>query len=207
MELMERSLADVVALVSDGLMLQERMMGRFASDILLALQYLHSQHIAHRDVRSDNLLLNNQGILKLGDFSNAVQISSDDETRAEIVGVPYWQAPEIRAGSYFPLKVDVWSLGATVWEMAQAEPPFASNQKLADRWPPISQPDLYSPSFHDFLRLCSEPALNRPDPSDLIKKSFIQNACGRPVLIQLLSQCMAIESALQEADDGTQEPS
>ncbi|KAL0952426.1 hypothetical protein HGRIS_006699 [Hohenbuehelia grisea] len=201
MELMERSLADVVALVSDGLMLQERMIARFASDILLALQYLRTENIAHRDVRSDNLLLNSQGILKLGDFSNAIQLSSDDEERSDIVGVPYWQAPEVRNGPYRPFKVDVWSLGATVWEMAQSEPPFASNQKLAARWPPLSQPDLYSPSFHDFLRLCSEPASNRPEASDLIKKSFVQNACGRPVIIQLLSQCMAIESTLQEADD------
>ena len=87
MELMERSLADVVGLVAEGLMVQERMIARFASDVyfpfnfpwhevelillirvqvLLALEYLQKQHIAHRDVRSDNLLLNKDGVLKIG---------------------------------------------------------------------------------------------------------------------------------------------
>jgi len=198
MELMERSLADVVGLVGEGLMLQERMIARFASDILLALEYLQKHRIAHRDVRSDNLLLNSHGVLKLADFSNAVLVTRESPACTDPAGVVYWQAPEIRSGPYNPLKVDVWSLGATVWEMAQAEPPFADTQEYTDRWPPLSHPELYSPAFHEFLRFCSEPAGPRPNPSDLTKNPFILNACGRPVIIQLLSQCMAIEKMLQE---------
>ena len=84
MELMERSLADIIGLVGEGLQLQERTIARFTSDvscglsessilltvcqILLALEYLRSHNIAHRDVRSDNLLLNKHGVLKLGAF-------------------------------------------------------------------------------------------------------------------------------------------
>lgn len=84
MELMERSLADVIGLVAEGLVLQDRLIGRFASDvsvpyssipgqvlmvvrqILHGLDYLQRQHIAHRDVRSDNLLVNAAGVVKLG---------------------------------------------------------------------------------------------------------------------------------------------
>lgn len=94
-------------------------------------------------------------------------------------GVLYWQAPEIRLGPYDPLKVDVWSLGATVWEMAETSPPFSNEGKAADaremsvvlddRWPPLSNPRLYSPAFQDFLMDCSEPAESRPDPEELAK--------------------------------------
>ncbi|TFK37694.1 hypothetical protein BDQ12DRAFT_685120 [Crucibulum laeve] len=200
MELMERSLADIVGLVGDGLMLQDRMIARFASDVLNALEYLQRHHIAHRDVRSDNLLLNSRGILKLTDFSNAVQVTAESPMCSDPAGVIFWQAPEIRTPPYNVLKVDVWSLGATVWEMAETEPPFSETQQFAERWPPLRQPELYSPAFHEFLRRCSEPVSSRPDPSDLIKSSFISNACGRPVIIQLLSQCMAIEKVLQDGD-------
>ncbi|KAF8999771.1 hypothetical protein BDQ17DRAFT_1427513 [Cyathus striatus] len=204
MELMERSLADIVGLVGDGLTLHDRMIARFAGDVLNALEFLQSYNIAHRDVRSDNLLLNSQGVLKLTDFSNAVQILPDSPMLTDVAGVVYWQAPEVRSGPYNAFKVDVWSLGATVWEMAETEPPFATSNQLADRWPSLHQPELYSPAFHDFLRRCSEPASTRPEPKDLIKSPFISNACGRIVIQQLLSQCMAIEKVLQE--QALQEP-
>ncbi|PPQ90271.1 LOW QUALITY PROTEIN: hypothetical protein CVT25_013096 [Psilocybe cyanescens] len=195
MELMERSLADIIALVGDGLQLQERTIARFASDVLCALEFLQKHNISHRDVRSDNLLLNKNGVLKLADFSNAVQVTPGSSMRSDAAGVVFWQAPEVpsipssslRANinsnpllSSFPsprppydaLKVDVWSLGATVWEMAQQDPPFADTQQFAERWPPLRQPELYSPAFHDFLRKCSEPAAVRPSPSELLKFRF-----------------------------------
>ncbi|KAF8630258.1 hypothetical protein AX17_005444 [Amanita inopinata Kibby_2008] len=193
MELMERSLADVVSLVECGLMLHDRMIARFANDILQALQYLQQHNIAHRDVRSDNLLLNLHGVLKLADFSAAVQVPPSSPMCTDIVGVAYWQAPEVRIPPYDALKVDVWSLGATIWEMSEAEPPFARSQQLQDRWPTLSKPKLFSPAFHDFLKLCSEPAALRPDAATLCKHPFMKNICGRGVIIQLLAQCMTIE--------------
>ncbi len=57
--------------------------------------------------------------------------------------------------------------------MAQQDPPFAETKQLADRWPPLRQPELFSHPFHDFLRKCSEPVASRPDPSDLLKVTSI----------------------------------
>ena len=127
-------------------------------------------------------------MLSLADFSNALKPPKENPLAFEPVGVLYWQAPEVRAyvpshdltacvlislhsGPYNALKVDVWSLGATVWEMAQARPPFVDEEDNTphNRWPPLDRPQLYSPQFHDFLRLCSEPPSSRPDPSLLLK--------------------------------------
>jgi serine/threonine protein kinase len=75
----------------------------------------------------------------------------------------------VRSGAYDPLKIDVWSVGATVWELAEAAPPFSDTQQPADRWPTLGDPALYPPTFHDFLRLCSEPAASRPTPGALLE--------------------------------------
>ena len=64
--------------------------------VLSALDYLQSRGIAHRDVRSDNLLVNREGVVKLADFSNAVQVTQLNPMVSGAAGVVYWQAPEIR---------------------------------------------------------------------------------------------------------------
>ncbi|KAJ7489242.1 kinase-like protein [Mycena latifolia] len=198
MEFMERSLADVVSLVDAGLRLKEpRIIARFASDMLLALDYLQQHNIAHRDLRPDNLLLNSEGVLKLTDFSNAVLVTVKRPLSTDPVGVVYWQAPEVHYGAYDPLKIDVWSVGATVWELAEGSPPFVDTRQPAERWPPLTDAELYPLGLHDFLRQCSEPAASRPTPKALLQTPFLQKACGRPVIVQLLSRCTAIEQALQ----------
>ena len=76
------------------------------------------------------------------------------------------------SGLYDPLKVDVWSLGATTWELVHGDPPFADVQGVrlvsGTQLPPVRQPDAFSRSFHDFLHLCSQPAASRPDPDELL---------------------------------------
>ncbi|OBZ74952.1 Serine/threonine-protein kinase shk1/pak1 [Grifola frondosa] len=190
MDLMERSLADIIGLVEEGIMVQEKPIAQFASDVLHALDYLQSLGIAHRDLRSDNLLVNREGVVKIADFSSAVQVSKDQPNRSDPAGVVYWQPPEMRKGSYNALKTDVWSLGATVWELAQGEPPFSDvidARQMGDQWPSLSQPEIYSRSFHDFLNLCSKPSSSRPDSRELLSTPFIRNASGRSAIINLLS--------------------
>ncbi|KAI0759668.1 kinase-like protein [Irpex lacteus] len=196
MELMDRSLADVLNLVEEGVQMDERHIARFAKDTLTALSFLQRQGIAHRDVRSDNLLVNHSGDVKLADFSNAVKVLPNQPLCDEPAGVIYWQAPEMRSGPYDPLKVDVWSLGATVWEMAQAQPPFADAtdaSEIGDTLPPLDSPESFSRSFHDFLQLCSQPRTSRPDPEDLLNTPFIRNANDRSVVAELLSRCRSAE--------------
>lgn len=75
------------------------------------------------------------------------------------------------SGPYDPLKIDVFSLGATVWEMAQSEPPFSDVQDvrdITDQWPALDTPEEFTDSLHEFLTLCSLPSASRPDPDELL---------------------------------------
>ena len=88
-----------------------------------------------------------------------------------------FQAPEMRLGSYNALKVDVWSLGATTWEMAECNPPFidmdvSDPRRLPKQWPPLSEQGRWSPAFVDFLDLCSKPERERPSPAFLLSVSL-----------------------------------
>ncbi len=57
---------------------------------LAALAYVHSQHRIHRDIKSDNILVNSKGEVKLADFGYAAQLTRGRSERDTVVGTPYW---------------------------------------------------------------------------------------------------------------------
>ena len=84
-------------------------------------------------------------------------------------------------GPYNARKVDVWSVGATLWELAEAEPPFSrfeDFQNIPDELPKLSQPNIFSRQFHDFLLMCSLPPDDRPTASELLQVRNDQ-ICGQ----------------------------
>lgn len=101
-----------------------------------ALAYMHGYHYIHRDVKSDNVLINSAGEIKLGtvfrkiivtlaaDFGFSMQLTQKKRARETIVGTPYWMAPELIRGQPYSAQVDIWSLGVVLLEMTEGEPPY-----------------------------------------------------------------------------------
>ncbi|MEA2428321.1 MAG: eukaryotic-like serine/threonine-protein kinase [Thermoleophilaceae bacterium] len=104
----------------------------WARQVCEALQYVHAQQIVHRDVKPQNLIEGENGIV-LVDFGVATQLNATD-TGTVGVGTPRFMAPEVFAGGAVSARSDVFSLGATVWNLlAGSAPVYADDTKLADQ--------------------------------------------------------------------------
>jgi GAF domain-containing protein len=102
-----------------------------------ALQYVHEQHIVHRDVKPQNLILGGEGIV-LVDFGVAREMGEEEQGTVGI-GTPRFMAPEIFAGGHVSPRSDVFSLAATLWTLLVGKPPvYADATKLTDVVPDVT---------------------------------------------------------------------
>ena len=124
----------------------------------------------HRDIKPENMLLEKTGQCKLSDFGTAVLLRasrSDDLPAAEgggqeIVGTPYYMAPEVVKGEA-GAPADVWAIGVTCQQLLTGDLPFQYTNPLAVMWhlaalaepPPV--PDSLPPEAREFIRACLTP--------------------------------------------------
>ena len=92
----------------------ENVISYIAKQILIGLRSLHKKFQLHRDLKSDNILLGDQGEVKLADFGFAIQLTKERMNRKSVVGTPAWMAPELIKKQEYDSKVDIWSLGIVI---------------------------------------------------------------------------------------------
>ncbi|ORZ17889.1 kinase-like domain-containing protein [Absidia repens] len=187
------------ATISSSGRLTEEQMARVARDLLRALGRLDRLGRIHRDLRSDNVLLNMRGEIKLTDFSQCAQLTPLQPKRHSVIGTPYWMAPEVIKGQPYDAKADIWSLGVLMIEMAQGIILIASNGL-----PAFNEPDRWSEQFKDFVQQCTtvEPS-KRPDAATLLRHPFVSSVATKEDMVQLIEETRRLEELLgtEQADD------
>jgi serine/threonine protein kinase len=96
---------------------------KLALDIAHGMQYLHSQGILHRDLKSENLLLGEDMSVKVADFGISCLESQCGSSKG-FTGTYRWMAPEMIKEKHHTKKVDVYSFGIVLWELLTALTPF-----------------------------------------------------------------------------------
>ncbi|VDO56894.1 unnamed protein product [Haemonchus placei] len=103
----------------------------FLWQLLQALAYCHTRRVLHRDLKPQNLLVDNSGVIKLADFGLARNFSIPSRVYTHEVVTLWYRAPEILLGGrYYSTAIDVWSLGCIFSEMVSGNPLFAGDSEI-----------------------------------------------------------------------------
>nr|XP_019952901.1 PREDICTED: serine/threonine-protein kinase 10-like [Paralichthys olivaceus] len=184
--------------------------------MLEALVYLHSMKIIHRDLKAGNILLMLDGDIKLADFGVSAKNTKTLQRRDSFIGTPYWMAPEVvmcetMKDAPYDYKADIWSLGITLIELAQIEPPHHELNpmrvllKIAKSEPPtLEQPHKWSPEFKDFLKKCLDKnPETRPTAAPLLEHPFVRSVTSNRPLRELVAEAKA--EVMEEIEDNREE--
>jgi len=155
---------------------------------LRGLEYLHKSHMMHRDIKGGNILLTEDGKVKLADLGVSAQLNSTLSKRKSFIGTPYWIAPEIIAVEMkmgpdgYSSICDVWSLGITAIELAEMAPPMFELHPMRALYlipknppPKLSEKGKWSKDFREFVKtaLVKNPS-KRPNCTQLLKNSYFK---------------------------------
>lgn len=153
---------------------------RLFKQVLLGMEYVHSNRVLHRDLKSANIFLTVKGVPKIGDFGISRVITTLQKA-VTVVGTPYYVSPELCKGLPYDAKSDVWSLGCVLYELCARRLPFAGDNlpALVSRimqgaYDPL--PPIYSSALASFLALIfTRQPERRPGCTELLAQPILRH--------------------------------
>uniref|UniRef100_UPI00398F4D5A mitogen-activated protein kinase kinase kinase kinase 3 isoform X4 n=1 Tax=Pristiophorus japonicus TaxID=55135 RepID=UPI00398F4D5A len=181
--------------------LSELQIAYVCRETLQGLYYLHSKGKMHRDIKGANILLTDNGHVKLADFGVSAQITATIAKRKSFIGTPYWMAPEVaaveRKGGYNQL-CDIWAVGITGIELAELQPPMFDLHPMRALFlmtksnfqpPKLKDKIKWSTNFNHFVKLAlTKNPKKRPTAEKLLQNPFVAQSLSRTLAIELLDK-------------------
>ncbi|KAM8920824.1 mitogen-activated protein kinase kinase kinase kinase 5 [Pelodytes ibericus] len=190
-------------------------------ETLQGLAYLHSKGKMHRDIKGANILLTDNGDIKLADFGVAAKITATIAKRKSFIGTPYWMAPEVAAveknGGYNQL-CDIWAVGITAIELGELQPPMFDLHPMRALFlmsksnfqpPKLKEKFKWTPVFHNFVKVAlTKNPKKRPTAERLLTHAYVaQVGLSRVLALELLDKVNNPDNHMHyEPDDDDLEP-
>ena len=175
----------IVQAKNKGCYLQEKSLWEYLIQISEGLEYLHKEKILHRDIKAQNIFLDENLNIKIGDFGLVRMLGTHSVAAHSQVGTPLYFSPELCKEEAYDEKSDVWSFGCLMYEMAALHPPFQTkNQSVPALINKIvnMQPKALPDAFSDHLKFVILKMLDK-DPSK--RPSVSQILAYEPVQVRL----------------------
>ncbi|XP_042180711.1 mitogen-activated protein kinase kinase kinase kinase 3 isoform X3 [Oncorhynchus tshawytscha] len=200
--------------------LSESQIAYMSRETLQGLYYLHNKGKMHRDIKGANILLTDNGYVKLADFGVSAQITATLAKRKSFIGTPYWMAPEVaaveRKGGYNQL-CDIWAVGITAIELAELQPPMFDLHPMRALFlmtksnfqpPKLKDKVKWGNNFHHFVKLSlTKNPKKRPTAEKLLQHPFVSQPLSRTLAIELLDKSNNPDhTTYNDFDDDDPEP-
>ncbi|PAA63245.1 hypothetical protein BOX15_Mlig000192g1 [Macrostomum lignano] len=172
----------------------------YFQQIVSAIHHFHSHKILHRDLKTANIFLTKDNIVKVGDFGIAKMMSTSRHAASTVLGTPYYLSPEMCEGKEYNEKSDIWALGCVLYEIACQQKTFEGsnlpalvNKIMKGQFAPVK--GNYSQEFKELVAkmLLNKEPEKRPTAADLLYKLL-------PPLIRRVNEA---DSSTDADEDGT----
>eukprot|EP00062_Callorhinchus_milii_P022187 gi/632979714/ref/XP_007906623.1/ PREDICTED: hormonally up-regulated neu tumor-associated kinase-like [Callorhinchus milii] len=179
---------DLMERICDKKKLEEREVRRYTRQILSAVEHLHRHAVVHRDLKIENFLLDENNNIKIVDFglSNTLKIDSQEMLTTQC-GSPAYAAPELLAHKKYGPKVDVWSIGVSMFAMLTGTLPFTVepfnikqlHQKMVNGDISSIPPEISSGGLHFMLCLLEPDPVKRPTVREVMEEKWLSEGFVR----------------------------